>query len=133
DTPGIILKLSKRLDGAKIAFDKKMLRICLTDLVRYALASSATKVVIRTKLKPKQREVAISLINNGKQINPHIVEKIFSPFVTAEINGSGLALANVQSIVRCHGGDVCVLGGEMTEFRITLPLTKLETRRNHVH
>ena len=128
----IILKPSKRLDGVKMVFDRKMLLICLADLIRYAVESSATKVVIKTKLKPKQQEVVISLINNGRQINPHIIKEIFSPFVTAEINGTGLALANVQSIVRCHGGNICVLSGDLTEFRITLPLTKLETRNNVV-
>jgi signal transduction histidine kinase len=126
----VILKPSKRLDGVNMVFDRKMLLICLADLVRYAVESSATKVVIKTKLKPKQREVVISVINNGRQINPHIIKDIFSPFVTAEIDGTGLALANVQSIVRCHGGNICVLSGDMTEFRITLPLTKPEARNS---
>jgi nitrogen-specific signal transduction histidine kinase len=66
----------------------------------------------------------ISVINNGKQINPHILKNIFSPFVTTEIDGTGLGLANVRSIIRCQGGNICVLSGDMTEFRITLPLIK---------
>ena len=128
DAHKIILKLSKRLDGVNMVFDRKMFLICIADLIRYAEGSSATKIVIKTKLKPKHREVVISVSNNGRQINPHIMKEIFSPFVTAEINGTGLALANVQSIVRCHGGNICVLSGDMTEFRITLPLKKVEAR-----
>jgi len=123
--PEPILKLSKRLDGMNMAFDKKMLSICIADLVRYAAETSASKILIKTKLKPKQKELVISVLNNGKRINPPIVKEIFSPFVTTEINGTGLGLANVQSIIRSHGGNICVVSGDMTEFRITLPLAKV--------
>jgi signal transduction histidine kinase len=122
--PKPILKLSKRLDGVNTPFDKKMLSTCLVGLIRYAIENSATRIVVKTKLKPKQQEIMISVINNGKQINPHILKNIFSPFVTTEIDGTGLGLANVQSIIRCQGGNICVLSGDMTEFRITLPLIK---------
>jgi signal transduction histidine kinase len=123
--PEPILKLSKRLDGMSMAFDKKMLSICIADLVRYAAETSASKILIKTKLKPKQKELVIAVLNNGKRINPSIVKEIFSPFVTTEINGTGLGLANVQSIIRSHGGNICVVSGDMTEFRITLPLLKV--------
>lgn len=122
--PKPILKLSKRLDGVNMAFDKKMLSTCLVGLIRYAIENSATRIVVKTKLKPKQQGIMISVINNGKQINPHILKKIFSPFVTTEIDGTGLGLANVQSIIRCQGGNICVLSGDMTEFRISLPLVR---------
>jgi signal transduction histidine kinase len=124
NSPKCILKLSKRLNGMHMAFDKKMLSLCITDLVRYAAEASASKVVIKTKLKPKQKEVMISVIHNGKEINPHIIKDVFSPFVTSEIDGTGLGLANVQSIITSHNGNICVLSGDMTEFRITLPLIK---------
>ncbi len=118
------LKFSKRLNGVNTAFDKNMLSICIADLIQYAAEASASRILIKTKLKPKQKEIMISVINNGKQINPHIIKDIFSPFVTTEIDGTGLGLANVQSIIRRHGGNIYVLSGDTTEFRIALPLTK---------
>jgi nitrogen fixation/metabolism regulation signal transduction histidine kinase len=52
--PKPILKLSKRLEGVNTAFDKKMLSRCLVGLIRYASENSATRIVVKTKLKPKQ-------------------------------------------------------------------------------
>jgi signal transduction histidine kinase len=122
--PRPVLRLSRRLNGVKTAFDKSMLSVCLADLIRYSVETSASRILIKTKLKPKQKEVTISLITNGKPIHPNMMKDIFSPFVTTEINGSGLGLANVQSIITRHGGSISVLSGETTEFRITLPLIK---------
>jgi signal transduction histidine kinase len=124
--PKPTLKLSKRLNGVNAAFDKNMLSICMADLIRYAAEASASRILIKTKLKPKQKEIVISVINNGKQIHPHIIKEIFSPFVTSEIDGSGLGLANVHSIIMRHGGKISVLSGDTTEFRITLPLIKCD-------
>jgi signal transduction histidine kinase len=123
--PRPVLRLSRRLDGVKTTFDRSMLSVCLTDLIRYSVETEASKILIKTKLKPKQREVTISVITNGKPIHPNMMKDIFSPFVTTEINGSGLGLANVQSIINRHGGSISVLSGETTEFRITLPLIKI--------
>ena len=120
--PNPILKLSKRLDALNTAFDKNMLSVCIRTLVRYAAESTASRIVIKTKLKPKQKEIMISIIHNGKQIHPHAMQNPFSPFVTSEIDGSGLGLANVQSIITKHGGYVSVLSGDTTEIGITLPL-----------
>jgi nitrogen-specific signal transduction histidine kinase len=40
------------------------------------------------------------------------------------MNGSGLGLANVQSIINSHEGDISVTSDKITEFKITLPLPK---------
>lgn len=118
------LKLSKQLDGVNTAFDRDMMSICIQDLIRNAAEASASRILIKTKLKPKQKEVMISAINDGKRINPYILKDIFSPFVTTKTDGTGLGLAIIQSIVKKHGGNVYVSGGDKTEFTITLPLVK---------
>lgn len=118
------LKLSKQLNGVNTAFDRDMMSICIQDLIRNASEASASRILIKTKLKPKQREVMISVTNDGKRINPYILKDIFSPFVTTKADGTGLGLAIIQSIVKKHGGNIYVSSDDKTEFTITLPLVK---------
>jgi signal transduction histidine kinase len=124
-------KLDKQLNRLNIFFDRKMLSICLHDLIRNAIEASATRVIIKSKLKPRQKEVIISIINDGKRISPEIMKDLFSPFVTTKMDGSGLGLANVQSIVKSHGGDISVSSDRLTEFKIILPLHKTFGSKNN--
>jgi signal transduction histidine kinase len=117
--------LDKQLNRVNSAFDRDMMSICIQDLMRNAAEASASRILVKTKLKPKQREIVISVINNGKRISPQIIKDIFSPFMTTKMDGTGLGLANVQSIVGSHGGNISVLSDDdATEFKITLPLLK---------
>ncbi len=118
------LKLSKQLNGVNTAFDRDMMSICIQDLIRNASEASASRILIKTKLKAKQREVMISATNDGKRINPYLLKDIFSPFVTTKTDGTGLGLAIIQSIVKKHGGNIYVSSDDKTEFTITLPLVK---------
>jgi signal transduction histidine kinase len=126
-------KLDKQLNRLNMTFDRNMMSVCLQDLIRNAIEASATRILIKTKLKPKQKEVVISIINDGKTISPDIMKELFSPFVTTKMNGSGLGLANVQSIINSHEGDISVTSDKITEFKITLPLPKaLRTVNNRI-
>ncbi|NWF52397.1 MAG: GAF domain-containing protein [Nitrospirae bacterium] len=125
------LKLDKQLDRLNMIFDRKMLSICLHDLIRNAIEASATRIIIKSKLKPRQKEVIISIINDGKRISPEIMKDLFSPFVTTKMDGNGLGLANVQSIVKSHGGDISVTSDVLTEFKIILPLHKTFGSKNN--
>lgn len=126
-----VFKLDKQLNRLDMPFDRKMMSVCLQDLIRNAIEASATKIIIKTKLKPRQREVVISVLNDGKRISPEIMKDLFSPFVTTKMDGSGLGLANVQSIVKSHGGDISVSSYRLTEFKIILPLKETLKLRNN--
>jgi signal transduction histidine kinase len=117
--------LDKQLNRVNTAFDRDMISICMQDLMRNAAEASASRILVKTKLKPKQREIVISVINNGKGISPQLIKDIFSPFMTTKMDGTGLGLANVQSIVGSHGGNISVSSDDdATEFKIILPLVK---------
>jgi signal transduction histidine kinase len=73
----------------------------------------------------RDRDVEITIADDGPGIPPEVIPRIFDPFFTTKDvgEGSGLGLSIVHGIVDRHGGRIEVQSrvGEGTTFRIVLP------------
>ena len=73
----------------------------------------------------RERDVLVTVRDNGTGIPDEIVSRIFDPFFTTKsgTQGTGLGLSISHEIIQEHGGKIEVETetGEFTEFRITLP------------
>ena len=69
--------------------------------------------------------IVVEVEDDGMGIHPDRLERIFDPFYTTRSGGTGLGLANVDRIVRAHGGDIQVFSspGKGTRFRLRFPLS----------
>ncbi len=91
-------------------------------------------VTIKTAFRPGVRltvpgavaaglPLEILIADNGKGIQPDLIEDIFDPFVTTKVNGSGLGLSLVSKVLTDHGGVIeCDSEEGRTIFRILLPV-----------
>ncbi|MBF0559145.1 MAG: HAMP domain-containing histidine kinase [Nitrospirae bacterium] len=68
--------------------------------------------------------VSIVIKDNGNGISETDFNKIFMPFYTTKIRGTGIGLALVQKIALAHGGSVTVESkeGKGSTFRLSLPV-----------
>jgi signal transduction histidine kinase len=75
------------------------------------------------------KEVVITVRDTGTGINPEILSKLFSKFVTRSQRGTGLGLFISKNIIEAHGGRIWaennVLDGQGTIFYFTLPLEQM--------
>lgn len=71
-----------------------------------------------------ERNVEISIADNGTGISDKNMHLLFEPFFTTKSGGSGLGLATVYRIIEAHNGSMSVESnsGNGSCFRITLPL-----------
>jgi signal transduction histidine kinase len=51
-------------------------------------------------------ELVISIIDNGKGIDPEIMPRLFSKFATRSFDGTGLGLFIAKSIIEAHGSRI---------------------------
>ena len=115
-------KADGRLESKTIVFDRDKIFICIQDLIRNALEAKASRIIVKTKLKPKKKSVNIFFQNDGTKIDPTIAEEIFMPFVTTKTDGTGLGLTNIRSIIDAHGGSIQLENHPyLTTFKISLP------------
>lgn len=66
----------------------------------------------------------IQVRDTGPGIEPHMMDKLFTPFFTTKPNGTGLGLSTVRKIVDAHGWDVTVQSapGNGTTFELDFGL-----------
>jgi PAS domain S-box-containing protein len=75
---------------------------------------------------PAGRYVKISISDTGSGIAPEHLNKIFDPFYTTKIAGSGLGLPTAYSVIKRHGGLLTVNSkvGKGSVFQIFLPASE---------
>jgi signal transduction histidine kinase len=81
-------------------------------------------ITVRTRNDEPSQTIVIQLQDTGKGIPAELIDKVFQPFFTTKVKGTGLGLAVSKRLVEDNGGNIKVnnnvSGGGVT-FTITLP------------
>jgi len=121
------------VNGADLSIDKSIWQVIadpLLHLVRNAVNHGIEqRGQITIAAEQLQDQVLIRVTDNGRGIDPQIIEHIFEPgFSTtseiSEISGRGVGLDVVKTTVEARGGSVKIQSelGKGSTFLITLPL-----------
>ena len=93
-----------------IAADPGLLRQVLHNLIQNALdamtGQEAPRLVVRSGFT--DRDVELSIEDNGAGIDEAMIDRIFEPYVTTKTQGTGLGLAIVKKIIEEHHGRIQV-------------------------
>jgi signal transduction histidine kinase len=113
-----------------LKFDERYLKQALLNLVKNAAAAmpGGGKLTITTGVR--DNEVELSVRDTGLGIPEENLSKIFEPYFTTKVTGSGLGLTLVFKIIREHQGEIAVSSreGEGACFTISLPIPQKEHR-----
>jgi PAS domain S-box-containing protein len=96
---------------APVRADRALLRMVLVNLISNALKFTAARAEARIEIDSalnERGETVIFIRDNGAGFDPKYTEKLFGVFQRLhsqdEFEGTGIGLANVQRIIRRHGG-----------------------------
>ena len=111
-------------DEIVAVFDKDQLGRVVTNLVKNALQATENEPfpAIEVNLTKKEKDIILTVKDNGIGIADADKEKIFEPKFTTKTSGSGLGLAMVKNIVLSYNGSISFTSqvGKGSEFVITL-------------
>lgn len=105
----IILKVEQTSSKISINIDLKLVEQALINLVTnsiYALEGTIDHPVIEISYRLDQNKLYFEVSDNGKGIEPELLEKIFVPFFTTRKNGSGIGLTITRNIMKMHQGSL---------------------------
>jgi len=104
-----------------IIFDRTQLIRIITNLIKNAKQAGATKIIV--EIADNDKEVVITIRDNGEGIAPENQDKIFEPKFTTKTSGMGLGLAMVKKIIETYNGSITFTSSKNAEtvFTVTLP------------
>ncbi|WP_183636722.1 two-component system sensor histidine kinase NtrB [Niveibacterium umoris] len=122
--PGIRVSADLSEAPPALRIDAGRLGLALSNLLRNAaLAAPEDVIALQIARREVPRSVVIEVRDLGAGIPTGDEERIFEPFVTSRVSGTGLGLAAARRAVEQHGGKLEGTthpdGGAV--FRITLP------------
>lgn len=106
--------------------DERFIRQMLLNLLNNAKASITDEGFVHLLTRSDDDFVSIIVEDSGNGIPEDVVEKIFEPYFTTKIDGTGLGLTMVYKVIKGHGGDINVESqlGRGTRFTIQLPILR---------
>ncbi|MEM6986917.1 MAG: HAMP domain-containing sensor histidine kinase, partial [Pseudomonadota bacterium] len=113
-------------DGLQLVGDSQKIMQVIVNLLSNACDASDPESEITIDVHYHNRQVVISVVDQGCGIDPAHTKRLFEPFFTTKHSsqGTGLGLPLVHAIVNEHGGKVSVQStrGAGSTFSVTLPI-----------
>jgi two-component system, OmpR family, sensor histidine kinase KdpD len=110
------------------AFDKRLLRLALKQLIDNAAKYSPAGSPLEIQARQEENTISVEVTDRGEGIPEREQDRIFerffrSPSVRRQIPGSGLGLSIAHSILQAHHGDLTVTSQPgKTTFHLILPI-----------
>lgn len=120
---GIRVVWEKPLKSPQVLADGIQLGQALRNLIRNSIQAMPSGGEVHICIGEDSGEAFIVLEDTGIGIPKEIQDKVFTPFFTTKVNGTGLGLCNVKRVVEAHGGSVSLESepGKGTRFILRLP------------
>jgi two-component system sensor histidine kinase FlrB len=121
---GASLSILNNYQSLRLQGNKDALLGALGNLCMNALDASDKKPTISIKIALSNKGPLLIIVDDrGCGMDAQMRRHLFDPFFTTKIDGTGLGLAVVKSVIESHEGSISVASrpGVGTRFRIQLP------------
>lgn len=123
-THNIKAQIDDQAPGATLYADTRQLKQACLNLIINAIDAMPEGGNLTLRIARDDRgDTVLSIIDTGQGIEPDMIERIFTPFVTTKASGTGLGLPKVYSIMDNHDGRVeCISEKDAgTTFNLYIP------------
>ncbi len=111
-----------------LMLDEKLFKQSIINIVQNAIAAMPDGGVLWFSTQVSDGRCILSIADNGIGIEENVLSRIFEPYYTTKVSGTGLGLTMVYKVIKEHGGDIQVesLPESGTLFSINLPIPQRE-------
>ncbi len=127
DNEGGEVVFKSSISAAFVMGDEQLFNRIFSNIILNGLQSAQGETVfVQVELNRVNGYYQISIIDNGKGIEPDMLNKVFIPYFSTKQSGSGLGLAISKQGIEQSGGEIWFETGldEGTTFYIKLPMVE---------
>jgi signal transduction histidine kinase len=109
--------------------NKHLLKVALAHLLHNAIEATEPAGAIEVQTSKEAQRAEVIIQDTGRGMPPEAVEKVFEPFYTSKIGGTGLGMAIVRQIIDEHRGAIDLESqvNRGTRVTIKMPLIFMES------
>ena len=104
--------------------NKHLLKVAIAHLVRNALEATPAQGEIHVTTTVDMSHASLVIHDTGRGTSPEVLTKIFEPYFTTKVGGTGLGMVFVRQIIDEHRGTIHLQSelGQGTTVTIRLPV-----------
>jgi len=104
--------------------NKHLLKVAIAHLVRNALEATPAGGEIHVNTAVDMGHTSLVIQDTGRGMSPEVLNKIFEPYFTTKVGGTGLGMVFVRQIIDEHRGVINLASevGQGTTVTIRLPI-----------
>ena len=109
-----------------LRLDARLMRRALTNIIENALHAMPGDGVISIRVVQHSGRLHLVVVDTGVGLEPDVLARIFEPYFSTKVTGTGLGMAIAKRNVELNGGTIEVSSerGQGTTVTITLPQTE---------
>lgn len=127
-------RVSVQADPDRLSADPIRIKQVLQNLLRNAVQAAPMGSLIEVYGEAASDGYTLRVLDRGSGVPHELRSRIFEPFLSSRVNGTGLGLAVCSGIMRAHGGDIRFRPreGGGSEFLVRLPRSAAAPVDEHV-
>jgi signal transduction histidine kinase len=104
--------------------NKHLLKVAIAHLIRNALEATSPQGEIHVSTRVNGTHTTLVIADTGRGMSPEVLNRIFEPYFTTKVGGTGLGMVFVRQIIDEHRGTITLTSeiGRGTTVTIQLPM-----------
>src|SRR5438067_6168789 len=124
----IVVETELRSDLPLLQLDRDQMKQAFYNIIKNSFEAMKRRGILRIVTDAKDTHVRVSFADNGGGMSADALSRVFEPYYTTKVSGSGLGLLIVRRIVREHGGELAIESAESKGLTLTIRLPFKEQR-----
>ena len=124
----VVVEQELRSDLPLLQLDRDQMKQAFYNVIKNGLEAMKPGGILRIRTDMDSTHVVVSFADTGGGMSAEDLSRVFEPYFTTKISGSGLGLLIVRRIVREHGGELSIQSDQGKGLTLSIRLPYIDKR-----